>query len=225
MRNRRIEVILGSASDGAQTLEGLKYLQQAPGITADDVRVHILSAHRNTAELLTYLMDLTDTAAENPDTDFFIIAGAGWAAILPGLIMAYLYYDCQPEHANVFVVPVAFAVDQPPIERDFNQPLIERSVDSSFNDKSYAPHVAELMTPELRKNVAAVLSISEVPGNMMLRADRPFFGPAGFLAACKFAATAEIADAFRAKIAAMKAKPSAEFNLEEAIAEFSAPAQ
>jgi len=99
---RRILVIVGSNSDLPQCGAGLEVLQdsQERGIVSV-MCVYTASIHRNTEALFEELKKIC--AAQDVDV---IIAGAGWAAHLPGMIDAYLRYTLDNTH--VVVVGVAF---------------------------------------------------------------------------------------------------------------------
>ncbi len=75
-----IDILIGSASDQDQIAAGIRYLA-AKGIP---YRVHILSCHRNLMELMGY--------AQQVEPNTTIIAGAGKAAALPGILKTLL--DC-----------------------------------------------------------------------------------------------------------------------------------
>lgn len=99
---RRIVVIVGSDSDLPQCSSGLAYLkdEELSG-NIDVAAVHTMSIHRNHDELYDFLK----ARAECCDTDI-IIAGAGWAAHLPGMIDAILGYSFRNQ--GIHVIGVAF---------------------------------------------------------------------------------------------------------------------
>ena len=76
----RVDVVIGSRSDAEQTAAGLEFLSRQPNVT---VRQHVISCHRNPSELATYAASVGNEADA-------IIAGAGMAAALPGVLKALL---------------------------------------------------------------------------------------------------------------------------------------
>lgn len=78
----RIEVVTGSESDLAQMREGLDFLNAMRHYGYVEANRHVVSCHRNPQELAQY-------AALVPD-DAVIVAGAGLAAALPGVLKAHL---------------------------------------------------------------------------------------------------------------------------------------
>ncbi|NKB72127.1 MAG: hypothetical protein GKR89_34045 [Candidatus Latescibacteria bacterium] len=77
---KKITILAGSASDLQQTRDGLAFLKEAYGSEFEQqVTLHVLSCHRNLWELFHLSFKL--------DADV-IIAGAGWAAALPGIANA-----------------------------------------------------------------------------------------------------------------------------------------
>lgn len=100
---RRIAIVLGSRSDLSQCLKGLEYLRGArEGRLVDHPEIRISSAHRLTNETLRWLGECS-RAERPPDV---IIAGAGWAAVLPGLCDAHLRHDLND--TRIVVLGVAF---------------------------------------------------------------------------------------------------------------------
>ena len=99
---RQILVIVGSDSDLPQCGSGLEVLQdfESRGIVSV-MCVYTASVHRNTEALFEQLKEIC--AAQDVDV---IIAGAGWAAHLPGMVDAYLRFTLADTH--VVVVGVAF---------------------------------------------------------------------------------------------------------------------
>ncbi|MBI3290765.1 AIR carboxylase family protein, partial [Candidatus Falkowbacteria bacterium] len=99
-----VDVIIGSRTDLEQIRVGINYLKYAPnvcpGIGNIDFRVHVLSCHRNPDELRQY----AKKAAVSGKVDV-IIAGAGMAAQLSGMIKAYL----AAEGSDIPVIGVGFA--------------------------------------------------------------------------------------------------------------------
>lgn len=87
-----IEVIIGSESDRRQIEIGLRLLINA------DVRVSVISCHRNPAELEHFAQTELPHATR-------IIAGAGMAAQLPGVLKAHM---CRFGNHHIPVIGVAF---------------------------------------------------------------------------------------------------------------------
>jgi len=77
----KVTVVLGSRSDLKQCQRGLGAAAHMESIGRIDLEVHILSCHRNPDELQAFAT-LTDANV--------IVAGAGKAAQLPGMLKAYL---------------------------------------------------------------------------------------------------------------------------------------
>jgi phosphoribosylcarboxyaminoimidazole (NCAIR) mutase len=100
---RILFVALGSDNDlKRQCSAGLEVLIQETRFGSVDVRdVLTASIHRMHHELC----ELLKTWHESGET-FVIIAGAGWAAHLPGMIDAILGYDHR--NARIYVIGVAF---------------------------------------------------------------------------------------------------------------------
>jgi phosphoribosylcarboxyaminoimidazole (NCAIR) mutase len=96
MGKRKLGIILGSVNDLAQCETGLKYLASAP---VEVLFVKVISAHRNRAKLLEFMTWLVETQAVDA-----VIVAAGWAAILPGTIEAFLRYERQNTSIRVFGV-------------------------------------------------------------------------------------------------------------------------
>jgi phosphoribosylaminoimidazole-succinocarboxamide synthase len=92
-----IEVILGSESDLPQAQAGLNYLSEE-GVP---FRLHIISCHRNPDELRRY----AEFVIPNNAT---VIAGAGKAAALPGVLQSWL---CHYNKGYIPVLGVAFSSD------------------------------------------------------------------------------------------------------------------
>jgi len=78
-----IQVIVGSRSDSEQAKEGINWLRSQPHVT---LQVNILSCHRNPNELRNFAKS---PAANDAD---IIIAGAGKAAHLPGVLKSWLVH-------------------------------------------------------------------------------------------------------------------------------------
>jgi phosphoribosylaminoimidazole-succinocarboxamide synthase len=93
-----IEVILGSITDLEQAEAGLKALREC-GVP---FRLHVISCHRNPDGLRKFVCDRR--FPENAT----IIAGAGKAAALPGVLASWLQYY---QMGHVPVIGVAFAGD------------------------------------------------------------------------------------------------------------------
>lgn len=165
---RKIAVIVGSANDLKQCLEGLSYLKNCENIK---VSVYVRSQHRNTLPTQKLLKKLAKQGFNA------VIAGAGWAAHLPGCCDALLRYTLH--NSRLVVIGVA------------------------FEDPNIPEHT-----------LAAILSISEVPGTKVIFKDEvgQFVGALGFMRACRFAAIRELP-----KIALPEPKPIMDLTLEEAI--------
>jgi len=97
MGKRKLGIILGSVNDLAQCETGLKYLDSSS--RAEVPFVKVISAHRNRKKLVESLTRFVETQAVD-----VIIAAAGWAAILPGVIEAFLRYEKQNTSIHVFGV-------------------------------------------------------------------------------------------------------------------------
>lgn len=100
---RRIAVVIGSDSDLSQCRSGLLFLKQAQDDGRAEVSgdIHTMSVHRNLPTVLRYLEE------RNKWNDIdVIIAGAGWAAHLPGVIDAYLGYALG--NRRIAVIGVGF---------------------------------------------------------------------------------------------------------------------
>lgn len=101
---RRILVIVGSDSDMVQCHAGLMALME--GVRDELVEmvrdgVLTMSVHRNHEQLVQLLRELHDN-----DEKLVIIAGAGWAAHLPGMIDAILNYELKND--RIVVIGVGF---------------------------------------------------------------------------------------------------------------------
>ncbi|MDO8664222.1 MAG: phosphoribosylaminoimidazolesuccinocarboxamide synthase [Candidatus Liptonbacteria bacterium] len=138
-----VEIVLGSKSDLEQIRGGLDELnnKHVP------FRIHVVSCHRNPEELRKYAESMV---LENAT----IIAAAGKAAALPGMLQAWLRYYGK-EHIPVVGVG--------------------------------------LKGKNSEENAAATLSIEQIPGNPVVLKENntAFYGPIGFLDACKAANTKE----------------------------------
>ncbi len=93
----RIEIVAGSESDRIQMLSGLHFLANASVDRAIEARRHVVSCHRNPDALAQYARDVPD--------DCIIIAGAGMAAALPGVLKALLVKEGK---GHIPVIGVAF---------------------------------------------------------------------------------------------------------------------
>jgi len=93
---RKIAIIVGSASDLKQCLEGLKFLR---GDIENAVTIYVRSQHRNTLSLQKLLHGL-------PDWADVAIVGAGWANHLTGCVDAFLRYEIKT--TKLPVIGVAF---------------------------------------------------------------------------------------------------------------------
>jgi len=92
-KHPRIEVLVGSESDLPQTQTGLASL-----LSIADVNISVVSCHRNPTEL----RKLAEEVLSKADV---IIAGAGMAAALPGIVKSEL---CMLNHPEIPVIGVAF---------------------------------------------------------------------------------------------------------------------
>ena len=100
---KRIIIILGSVNDLKQCRKGLEWLRVNSKIV--DARVYVRSAHRHTTKLL-WLLDSLCAMDEETESSIVIIAGAGKAAALPGLVDGYLRNAKQ--NTRIHVIGVAF---------------------------------------------------------------------------------------------------------------------
>ncbi len=91
---RRIEILVGSDSDRDQITAGLVRLRS----TCENFQVSIMSGHRNPAELHAFTRDVLTKAD-------VVIAGAGMAAVLPGMVKSEL---CSLNCSQIPVIGVAF---------------------------------------------------------------------------------------------------------------------
>lgn len=166
MKKRKIVIILGSESDLPQCLKGLLWLKEQKAVLEI---VYIRSQHRHTEQLQWLLKSLNQ--AEDENTVDVIIAGAGWAAVLPGCIDAFLRYRLR--NTSIRVIGVAFWAG-------------------------------------LIKTLAAILSITQVPGTQMRYSG--WWGSYGFLRACKMAVEGPLWN-----IELKKAPPTEDLSLGRAI--------
>ncbi len=93
-----VHVIVGSNSDFLQIEHGISHFE-SHGI---EHKVHVISCHRNRDELANYVADIAQHQEGRPDR---IIAGAGMAAALPGVLKAEL---CNFGLKEIPVIGVAF---------------------------------------------------------------------------------------------------------------------
>jgi len=219
--------IAGSPTDHPQMGKGWQVLAQAlaggtigrmqityqefderDAIEADDFTI---SAHRNTETLLGALSAIFGWAKLHPDTDVVLVAAAGWAAVLPGLMAAYLYYKLKA--TNIFVVGVAMESKSDGLPVSDSGPILDGRLG--------ALHIYRALSTKQRRDLAALLSISELPGaQMLLSGDDcgPYFGAKGFERACQFAVTGEIPESLRKEIQTIKGKPFGFRKWQQAIA-------
>jgi phosphoribosylcarboxyaminoimidazole (NCAIR) mutase len=87
-----VDVVLGSKSDREQVLNGLLRLEDNPKV---NLRVHVISCHRNCKTLLVYATACTAD---------LVIAAAGMAAHLPGMLKTFL--DWLQAYRDVPVIGV-----------------------------------------------------------------------------------------------------------------------
>ncbi len=85
----RIEIVLGSKSDLDQTEAGRQFLSKQSKV---DAHLNVISCHRNPETLRNFVASLPD--------DCVVIAAAGKAAALPGIIRSWL------EHFGIGNIPV-----------------------------------------------------------------------------------------------------------------------
>jgi len=97
-----IEVIIGSETDKGQIMEGLQFLDMQSNVTYN---AHVLSCHRNPGELWGYAHNFAKQIKNN---NTLVIAGAGAAAHLPGVIKSQLEIA---RHSNISVIGLAFKND------------------------------------------------------------------------------------------------------------------
>lgn len=99
---RRVIVIVGSDSDLTQCGAGVRLLMHAyREESIDFLGQKTISAHANHRALCEYAEGLS-----RDDSPLVIIAGAGWAAHLPGMLDAILANDLK--NTNVHVIGVGF---------------------------------------------------------------------------------------------------------------------
>ncbi len=95
----KIEVVVGSKSDFSQMEAGLEVLKRAQMEGVAEVHRHVISCHRNPADLARYV-------SHNLPDDAVVVAGAGMAAALPGMLKALLILEGK---TKIPVIGVAFA--------------------------------------------------------------------------------------------------------------------
>ena len=233
---RRLRVVItvaGSDTDGPQLVSGLKVVAQAVtsgkiealdlsqrqiiGLDSVGVGHYTISVHRNPSTLYSFASMIAEVAKTKPDTDFVLVVAAGWLASLSGCLAGLLYYRFGA--ANVFVIGVG-------LESEPKQHMPYATA-KSFSANSRVLDVFFDLGLVHRRNLAAILAQTEVPGNLMISTmhGAPFFGEQGFCLACETAVSAEIPEELRAKIANAKGKPPKFRTFEQAIAEFEAKAQ
>ena len=83
-----VDVVIGSISDLKYCREALLWLSQRDAV---ELRVHVISCHRHPRALLEYVVGIN---TGNPVDA--IIAGAGWAAHLPGMLKTDLTWFYRP---------------------------------------------------------------------------------------------------------------------------------
>lgn len=88
----KVAVVVGSESDFTQISDGISWLKNSGAICG----VNVMSCHRNPDEVRDF--------ATHPTYDL-VIAGAGEAAALPGIIKSWL---SKFDHSNIPVIGVAF---------------------------------------------------------------------------------------------------------------------
>lgn len=96
----KIAVVIGSKTDLEQCQLGLAHLKAYQQEGTAEVELNVISCHRNPEKLQAF--------AELSDADIFI-AGAGWAAALPGILKAQLRKAGKEKP----VIGVAFSNDDP----------------------------------------------------------------------------------------------------------------
>lgn len=96
----KIAVVIGSKSDRDQCELGLSHLKSYQAEGSAEVELHVISCHRNPEKLQAF--------AELTNADV-IVAGAGWAAALPGILKALL----RKSGKEIPVIGVAFANEDP----------------------------------------------------------------------------------------------------------------
>jgi phosphoribosylaminoimidazole-succinocarboxamide synthase len=99
-----IEIVVGSSNDLKQLNIGLEHLRWS----GDFFRVSVMSCHRNAAELRTFTQQILSRADR-------VIACAGKAAALPGMIKSWL---CEFGHPEIPVIGVALKGQTPEDDRD-----------------------------------------------------------------------------------------------------------
>lgn len=93
----KIEIVTGSQSDLEQAQAGLNYLNLRSKYDGVLAQRHVISCHRNPSELAQFAKELP--------SDCIVIAGAGLAAALPGVLKALL---TQEGKGDIPVIGVGF---------------------------------------------------------------------------------------------------------------------
>ena len=125
---RRIEIVVGSESDLPQVHEGMVLLG---GVSSANISV--ISCHRNPTELRKFVKDVLTKAD-------IVIAGAGMAAALPGIVKSEL---CLLDHPEIPVIGVAFegATEKDNLAAQLSIECLPGSpVELDENDKAYFGH-------------------------------------------------------------------------------------
>ena len=202
MSMRRIAVIVGSDSDLSQCFKGLEVLAAAEAAGQIEVTgVHTMSVHRNMKELFPYLRERHNLG--NLDV---IIAAAGWAAHLPGMIDARLRYH----HRNDKIVVIGVAMEDP---RNNVHTLAAQLAISEVPGTQVVYSVPMtrrffwFMSQRYLKNIVLEFMFrfpGPNPGDLV--------GSAGFIQACLFAVNGVLPT-----VSLPKPKPTAKRTLEEAL--------
>lgn len=209
-RDRVVITVIGSKSDGPQTIEGLKIVvavqeagtikdlelggRKIPGLQKVGIGHYIISCHRNPKTLIGLLELISGIAEGNPETDFVFVMGAGWTAALPGFAAAYLRFVL--EATNVFVVGVAF--EYIPKEGEAVS-AIAPGCSVVLNEVRDALQIFSALNEKQRRDLAAILSLTELPGDQLIYQDDQgvYFGAPGWWRACQFAVHGEIPEHLR----------------------------
>lgn len=172
-----------------------------------------ISAHRNFAILFEFLTRLANIAQSHLDTDYVLVMAAGWLAVLPGLAAGYLYHGLHAK--NIIVIGVALKCEKP------KEPTTDSEVNVVLNSARTPQEIVAAMNDEQRKNVAALLAMTQFPGaDLLISGDEAgqYFGPDGFTRACEFAVNGQIPDDLRQRIADAKGKEASFQTWTQAIA-------
>ena len=171
------------------------------------------SIHRNPVTVHDFLHGLSQEAEKYPETDYALIMSAGWAAQLPAIADSLLR---QVHYAtNVFVIGVALEDLSEQKDGVGHHSIV-------FNPQTSAEDVVALLPTKQQRDLAAILSLTQVPGSCMIVGDGKgvFFGPNGFRRACDFAINGEIPEAIRQKVAEPKTKPPQFLRWDQVLKEF-----